>query len=177
MAKNRRSAPPLTATIFADASFDQDTGIAGWGAWIKTAGRDGAIHGAAFKAPVLGSEHAEILALANALALARSMELLTGAVMIQSDCTNALGCIRQVVPSAIDVPAQGGLPAPRRRKPVPPAYKPGLDLIRELVAATGVQLVTRHVKGHRAGGGRNWVNRECDRVANLHRKAAMAAAE
>jgi hypothetical protein len=40
-----------------------------------------------------------------------------------------------------------------------------IAVISEIVAALKLSLVTRHVRGHRPGPGRQWVNGEVDRIA------------
>ena len=53
--------------IFADASHDDRTAVAGWGAWIKADGHISVTSGAAMKGPVGSVTEAELCALANAL--------------------------------------------------------------------------------------------------------------
>lgn len=39
----------------------------------------------------------------------------------------------------------------------------------------GAELILRHVRGHKGGSGRNWVNNECDRIAKRYMRQALKA--
>jgi ribonuclease HI len=155
-------------TIFADASHDRSARVAGWGAWIKADGRQSITGGAAMKAPVMSSGEAELCALANALALARSRGAVArgDVVMLQSDSLNALAIIRGKIDGVADRPAAGGLAvAAVKKMKLSELHSAAVGVIGEIVATLDVALVTRHVRGHRKGGGRQWVNAEVDRIA------------
>jgi ribonuclease HI len=155
-------------TIFADASHDDRARVAGWGAWIKADGRSSMTCGAAMKSPVGSVVEAELCALANALTVARLRGLLAVGcvVMLQSDSISALAIIRCKIAEVEDRPAPGGLPvaAAKRVKPTP-LHVAAIAVIGEIVAALKLSLVTRHVRGHLPGPGRQWVNGEVDRIA------------
>lgn len=59
-----------------------------------------------------------------------------------------------------------------RRPKLQPIDKEALAAIRE--AAQGRVLSMRHVKGHKEGDGRNWVNEQCDAEARRHMQAMRA---
>ena len=154
-------------TIFADASVDHESGAAGWACWIKGDGSNSVLHSGAFREPVGNSTNAELAALANALAVAKAIGQLRGRVMLQSDCSAALAMIRTIA-GAEDSPAERGLRVGKWRKKPEKMYRPAVKVIQSVIQDTGIKLVVRHVKGHQAGGGRNWVNRQCDRLAKKH---------
>lgn len=166
--------PGYDVTIFTDASFHDRTGAAGWGAWLKSGPGAGATIGGQMKGTITDSTHAELNAIANALVAARLMNVLRGSVLVQCDSLNALGCIRKVWPGTLDNPAPGGLPVPARRKAPALNLRPAAEVIVTVVREAGIILTVRHVRGHRAGDGRAWVNRECDRIARKHMQARLA---
>lgn len=161
-----------TVVVFADASFDAKTGAAGWGAWVKADGEESVTRGGTLRQTTANSTHAELCAIANALAVASLMGVLDGHVMIQSDCLEALGAIRKTI-GAADRPAAGGAPAPARRRNLPKAFLPVIKVISDQLC--GLTVSVRHVKGHQDGGGRQWVNRACDRLAKDGMRLARAS--
>jgi ribonuclease HI len=149
-------------TIFADASHDDRARVAGWGAWIKADGHISVTCGAAMKTPVGSVTEAELCALANALTVARLRGLLaTGCiVMLQSDSVSALAIIRCKIADVGDRPVPGGLAvAAARRVKLTQLLVAAIAVISEIVAALKLSLVTRHVRGHRPGPGRQWRGR------------------
>jgi ribonuclease HI len=155
-------------TIFADASHDHDARVAGWGAWIKADGRSSITCGAAMKRTVASVTEAELCALANALTVARLRGVLvTGSVvMMQSDCLVALAIIRKAIPDVDDRPAPGGLAVvPIKRMKLTKVHLAAIDVVREIVTALEISIVTRHVRAHQPGGGRQWVNSAVDKIA------------
>lgn len=176
------AAAPIHLTIFADASVCDKTGAAGWGAWFKGAGLErGQTCGGPFEMKLHMSDDAELLALAHALAECDSRGLLTAGatVMLQSDCTAALGVIAALT-SARDCRVATGSAVSRRRKPPTRKMRKGVDQISAIVTAHGLRILVRHVRGHQQGEGRNWVNRECDRIARegmLARRAELQPKE
>lgn len=169
------AAPRPNVTIFADASYDRKTGAAGWGAWIKSDGRESITHGAVMKAKIQDNIQAEMAAIANALAVTKAQGWLCGAVMVQSDCLPALCAIRKVVTSAIDSPSKNGQTIAQQRKKVPPHLRKISTSILHMVEGMNIVLILRHVPGHRSGSGRQWVNRACDRIARQHMRDARLA--
>lgn len=167
-------------TIFADASHDHNARVAGWGAWIKADGRSSITCGAAMKASVASATEAELCALANALTVARLRGVLSGGcvVMLQSDCLVALAIIRGKIPNVEDRPAPGGLAvAPIKHMKLTQVHLAAVDVVRGIVTALEISIVTRHVRGHQPGGGRQWVNAAVDKIARQamrHRRCKMA---
>jgi ribonuclease HI len=166
-----------TVTIITDASFCPASRAAGWAAWIKADGRDSALVSGPFTkiAPVSSGE-AEFFAVANALFKAVKDGFVgeRDKVMIQSDCVAVLEAMLWGLDCQESQHPNGcGLNRPRTR----PALCAGggekaLTTIGAMAAPLGLELVVRHVRGHTSGGGRQWVNRACDRAA---RKAMEAA--
>lgn len=165
---------PIDVTVFADAPICSKTGAAGWGGWFKAASMErGQTCGGQLSARLKTSGEAEAQAIANTLAVVEGFGLLsTGAtVMLQSDSLETLSAIRGRL-NAEDRPAAKGCSVSRRRRTV--KSKPmaaALDFIGEVTKRHSLRLIVRHVRGHQSGDGRNWVNRECDRLA----KAGMRA--
>lgn len=164
----------LAATVFADASFDPNTGAAGWGSWVKSGAAAGITFGGPFKKKAVSAQQAELHALTNAIHKTALLEI-TGVIMIQSDCLDALAVIRQFVPKTTDSPFKGGLPVKARTGDMAQTYSEALEHIKTIVTRYGLVLVTRHVKGHQSGGGRNWVNNVCDEIAKANMKAMREA--
>jgi ribonuclease HI len=162
-------------TIFADASVDARTGAAGWGAWIKADGIDSISHLGSLREAITDVSRAELYAIANALVVARACKVLSGHVLVESDCAHALAMLLKAFPGAIDNPAAGGLRVGPRRRGIPSEAKPAIKIIRAIVAENRITLAVRHVRGHRPGDGRNWVNRACDKIARRHMRAARAS--
>jgi ribonuclease HI len=161
--------------IFADASFCPRTKAAGWGAWVKRDGGVSEAFGGSFRDPMPDSTTAELCALANAMHRAIGWRLILpgDVVMLQSDSLGALERIRRAIPASFDNPAKGGLPVGQSRKARDASI--GLaaaDRIKALAEGANLTLVTRHVRGHQKGGGRQWVNGACDQIA----KAGMRKA-
>lgn len=164
----------IDLTIFADASFHDETGAGGWGAWWKgEAMQFGQTQGGILKCQVASANVAESMALVNAMAAAtKSGDLKSGmTVLLQSDCLCALQAFRHVF-GAVDHPIRGG-----HRVELTGRLPKQLDdagifpVAQALVQRLALKLMVRHVKGHSSGPGRSWVNRECDRLA----RAGMVA--
>lgn len=155
-------------TIFADASHDAKSRVAGWAAWIKADNRASIMCGAAMKKTIASTIEAELCALANALALARLRGVLAAGsvVMIQSDCAVALSIIRGKIAGVVDRPALGGIAVnPARRTKLTSAQLAAVNVIREIAETLKISIITRHVRGHQNGPGRQWVNSQVDRIA------------
>lgn len=172
-------APKPNVTIFADASHDHNKRAAGWAAWIKADGREAITCGAAMKKVMKNATEAELCAIANALTVARLHGLLSvdGCAMVQSDCHTALALIATFVTKVIDNPAPGGLPVTRLKRKLARHIKKhaaAINVIQAVVSATGLTIITRHVRGHREGDGRQWVNRLVDVRARREMRMARA---
>jgi ribonuclease HI len=170
-------------TIFTDASVCSTTRCAGWAAWIKDDG-DALVRGGQLKSkmPNPPSDHAELFAIANALAIAaqRGYFVDDKAVMVQSDSMNALMLLVTEC-NAVDKAAEGGLVCTafkrkngKRGKWWRDTYNEPLKMIRDLIAKHDFRIRVRHVKGHQAAGsgGRAYVNNMIDEVAKANMRAA-----
>jgi ribonuclease HI len=156
-------------TIFADASHDPKARVAGWGAWIKADGRRSITCGTAMKGRIATASEAELCALANALTVARLRAVLAPGhvVMLQSDCVDALAIIRRRITAVEDRPVTGGvavIPGKKKRQ-LSQTHSAAVAVIEAIVVSLQVTLITRHVRGHKRGDGRQWVNGEVDRIA------------
>lgn len=163
-------------TLFSDASFDQHSGAAGWGAWaIKSGWPLGKTMGGEFRRKMPGPTYAELCAIVNALdkldrdgALDNVTEL-----MVQCDCVPALNTIkntsgfRSIISNYEDSSiwtrtgdTKHGLIVEAREE------------LRRLCTSRVVYL--RHVKAHAPGTDQGNVNELCDRIAREHMSAARA---
>jgi len=164
-------------TIIADASFCPASRAAGWAAWIKADGRDSAlISGAITKIAPASSGEAEFFAVANALFKAVQDGFIgpSDRVMIQSDCVAVLEAMLWGLDCQESQHPDGcGLQRPRRRPSLTTgAGERALTTIGGIAAPLDLKLFVRHVRGHTSGGGRQWVNRACDRAARQAMEAA-----
>jgi ribonuclease HI len=157
-------------TIIADASFCPASKAAGWAAWIKADGRDSALIWGTFTriAPASSGE-AEFFAVANALFKAAKDRFVgpRDRVMIQSDCVAVLetllwglDCRESQHPDGCELRRPRNRPGLARG-----AGERALTTIGGIAASLDLELFVRHVRGHVPGGGRQWVNRACDRAA------------
>lgn len=163
-----------SATIISDASFHPPSKSAGWAAWMKADGKESVIYSGAIKVEVLDSTHAELMAIANALAAATRGGYLErkANVLVQSDNVIALALVQIAVPGTPERKHPNGvstsLSVPKR-----PTYlkrfQPQMRVVADLVAEFELTLAVRHVRGHTQGGGRQWVNRACDKAAKRAR--------
>jgi ribonuclease HI len=157
-----------SATIFADASYDDRNKAAGWAAWIKADGRASAMASGAFKALPSTSSDAELLALANAVYSANRLGMIDdGAeILLQSDCLHALSIVLWAIPGAIERRHQNSAPIARYKQPrLKDDARKAVEVIRAIVAARGLKIACRHVRGHTEGAGRQYVNRAVDAAA------------
>ncbi len=159
-------------TLFSDASFCPNTGAAGWGAWAKCElWSEGVLFGGGFKSLLSASGEAELCAIANAMHVLGAGGHLSAVstLMIQSDNLRALGLVKASVPgTSIRDHADGAKVPHLTRVDVSGTERRGLGIIQSEVASGGFVLHLRHVRGHRPGPSRHWVNRQCDRIAKKH---------
>ncbi|WP_448205412.1 hypothetical protein [Azospirillum sp. sgz302134] len=94
-----------TVTVVADASFDEDASIAGWGGWVVAGDRVEQVSGI-IRCDGIDSTGAELAALGNVIALAvTSLQLGRGdGILVVSDCEHALNIIARAKPPAADRP-------------------------------------------------------------------------
>jgi ribonuclease HI len=164
-----------SATIFADASYDTRNKAAGWAAWIKADGRASAMASGAFKALPSTSSDAELLAIANAMHQANRLGMIDdGAeILLQSDSVHALSIVLWALPGSTERRHENSAAIVRCKNPkLKPDAKKAVEVIRAIVAARGLKVACRHVRGHTDGPGRQYVNRAVDAAA---RKAMRQA--
>lgn len=159
-------------TLFADASYDDQHKAAGWGAWMIRTGGQSQTAGGPFLGNIQSSYVAECWAICSALRHAVEHEVVRSGdtVMIQSDCKASLDGLLLLIPTAKDKPHRDGISLNLPKKIGTVAAKVPLTEVAETVARLGLNLSLRHVKGHTAGGGRNWVNNAVDKIAKEHMK-------
>ncbi len=159
-------------SLFTDASHCPSTGAAGWGAWAKcNLWSSGALFGGGFKSLLSASHEAELCAIANAMHVLGAGGHLSGVtvLMIQSDNLRALGLVKARVPrAAIRNHADGAKVPDLTRVVLSEAEQKGLGIIESESTKGGFSIHLRHVRGHRRGPSRQWVNRQCDRIAKQH---------
>lgn len=160
----------MKMTVFADASHCPRSKGAGWGAWARRDGWDmGLTFGGPIKATMNNSAEAECAALANAIVRLSNQGHLTGVtwVMLQSDCLRVLQLLVQEDSRfAISDHKDGAAIEPQPLNPKPMEAK-AIGIIIDLLKAVP-KVYVRHVRGHTPGGGRAWVNEQCDRIARQH---------
>jgi ribonuclease HI len=137
-------------TLFTDASWQPRTSTGSGAYWAKRSERESVKAGFVLRSPVVSSNEAEMKAIANSLFLLlrdgyleRQMH-----VLIQSDSSHCVGVLNRKIATCKEQTV--------------------VDFIVKLAKENEFSFTARHVKGHTSGGGRSWVNRECDRLARLH---------
>lgn len=171
--------PKCTVTIFSDASVGAD-GTVGWGAWVKADGKDGITRQGVLKMKTIDSCTAELCALVNAVhaGIRNGLVRQGDVIMLQCDNLNALGWVLKRVRGAVDNPAKGGLsPVLSRKKKKlnregAPEIVKAVSLLNATVTDYRIAYQVRHVRGHKKGGGRQFINRTVDKLANKARRAA-----
>lgn len=163
----------MMITIFCDASHCSRTMAGGWGAWAK---RDGWEFGRVFGGPLenkpANSSEAELSAIASALSqLASAGDLEpVRTIILQSDSLAALSAIKALSTArwsrSDDRRDSGGSVA---RVKLTKNERASMEVLTAALA--GRPIFLRHVKGHKSGTGRNWVNSQCDRVARKHMRS------
>ena len=154
-------------TMFADASVFADRKKSGWGFWIKGDNRDSMSAGGPIEVFSPFSEVAELDAIANGLTCAEAAGYFRetdGIIMIQSDSAAALAIVKAIIGAAVNSHAESA-PIPNRKKPLTAHQTDTVERIRGVITRHSLSVQVRHVRGHKAGGGRNWVNDLCDKLA------------
>jgi ribonuclease HI len=149
----------MLVTVFSDASWCPKTKAGGWGAWAKSERVQwGVQFSGAFRRMVTGSNEAEIMAAACALAstLRSEVAAMGDTILFEIDNEHAL---RLVTPDA-----------PTGRQPRTDLEKEAIEVLLALKTRHGLIFKTRHVKGHsgRERRDRFGVNELCDRLARKH---------
>lgn len=172
----------MNMTLFCDASVCNRTGAAGWGAWVKRNDWErGRTFGAMFNSRHATAVEAELAGIATAVGLCRTEKLLDGVnvLMIQSDCMHALSMIAGFVPGVGISNTAEAAQVTRAKPTAKRTASDALSLMKlsTIVAETGLIVTVRHVRGHKDGPGRPWVNRQCDAEARKHMQRARNQAE
>jgi ribonuclease HI len=167
-------------TLFADASVNPKTEKSGWGFWIKGDGRNSMHAGGPLRGYDRNTSVAELQAIANGLSCASAAHYICSSdvsIMIQCDNSEALGCLMKARPSITERRHSDGAPVPRRRRRMSEPQEAAVDHILTIADSHNLEISVRHVRGHKEGAGRSWVNRLCDRLAkNGRREAEQVAA-
>ncbi|MCF3934323.1 hypothetical protein L1787_12980 [Acuticoccus sp. M5D2P5] len=165
-------------TLFADASSSPERESAGWGAWWKGDERPSMTAGGPVDSWHKSMCVLELAALALAMETAEARRYFRASdalVLLQSDNLSALCALRQAHPAIQENRhAEGARTFPRSKKPCERICE-CTGRILAVADRQGVALSVRHVRGHKDGGGRNWVNRMCDSLAKEGRRAAERA--
>lgn len=172
----RRVKPDLT--LIADASVAPLEERCGWAGWCKGDGR-GSVSSNGPLPWAASSTLAELRAIAAMLSYLDESGYIREAdraIMIQSDCQPALSQIYRHLPSArLQQHAESAaISTKKKRRRIGPGNHRAIKDIARVLERHNLTALIRHVRGHKAGDGRNWVNRECDRLAKLGRKQAIA---
>jgi ribonuclease HI len=163
-----RAAIKPDLTMFSDASVFPNEKISGWGFWLKGDGRESMFAGGPLRAFDANTTVAELEAMANGLACAKASGYFADGdqvIMLQTDSTDALGCLRFLRPDLAESKHENSHPIPPRRKRPAPRQLAAAQHVLAILDEFELVAILRHVKGHKTGGGRNWVNRLCDRLA------------
>lgn len=160
----------MLLTLFVDASHCQHTKVAGFGAWAK---RKDWPTGRFFGNVVEGarnSSEAELRAIALSLEACLAVKALDGVdcIIVQSDSLRALQLLNLFVADAHVSNRAGTAPIPSTMLKPTDHERESLAQIRDM----NHRLALRHVKGHKGGDGRQWVNNQCDQVARSWMRGA-----
>lgn len=154
-------------TMFSDASVFIDRKKSGWGFWIKGDDRDSMSAGGPIDVFSPSSEVAELDAIANGLTCAEAAGYFRetdGIIMIQSDSVAALAIVKAIIGATVNSHAESAQIS-NRKKPLTPHQAETVARIKGVLSRHNLSVQVRHVRGHKAGGGRNWVNELCDKLA------------
>jgi len=145
----------LLVTLFSDASHCQQTGIVGYGGWVKSNRmQQGLQFKGVLKAKTDKTDIAEARAAVNVLysGLQAGGILVGDEVLVQCDSLSALGVFTYV----------GGTPKQR----LSPESKEIRDAVFKMAESFNLTFRTKHVKGHQPGDGSRFsVNNLCDQMA------------
>jgi ribonuclease HI len=149
---------PVCLTVFADASFDQRSGIAAFAGWFRKAGSVHKISKVSDRR-FRSSNEAELMALgATVLVALRHQRTFSNGdfVVAKSDCTYAVEHLKIL---------NGGTTEAERRI---------VGRVHETLKAHGLKFYVRHVKGHSTlTEPRFYVNRWCDEEARRLMREAV----
>jgi len=162
-------------TLFVDASFCHATRAAGYGAWAKEASFvSGLMFGGRLPGHCNNACDAELNAIAAAMHRLSEQGHLAGlnSLLVQSDSVRSLQLIAGSVPGTRI--ANHAKAATVTKKPLVSSPSERLAIVAIGNLAGGFRLLVRHVKGHKPGVSRQWVNRQCDAMARRHMKDERA---
>ena len=165
-------------TMFTDASVFPNYKRSGWGCWIKGDGRESMSFGGPLQNFHPDSVVAELEAIANGIVIAKDRGYFQPddkVIMIQSDSAFALACLLKARPSIVQSRHEDGAKVIARRKKLGPRLLAPATAIIDTLDELEMHAVIRHVRGHKSGNGRQWVNRLCDRLAKQGALEGMAA--
>lgn len=162
-----------TLTVFADASYFPDQGVAGWGGWARRDDTEPWVHGGPLT-PNPDTTVLELEALAIWLQVLHAKNWLQAsdeAILIQSDSLGALQSIRGVIRNTWSVKSSDNRIHPNKKRVA--SHQPALEVLTPLLTPREV-VYLKHVKGHQGGGTpRNYVNELCDRRAKKEARAQI----
>ena len=170
---------PRFLTLFVDASFCHRTHAAGYGAWAKKAAFEkGLIFGGPLPQGISNAGEAELGGIALALRYLLEQQHLAelDRLMVQSDSLRSLQLISQVLPGVRI--ANHAEAAPVTKAQLQPSAMEAKALEAIGARVSELDLLVRHVRGHKRGQQRQWVNRMCDAEARrqmLAERARLAA--
>lgn len=168
-----------SVTIITDASFDPATNAAGWAAWMIADGRESMTCGGPLGCGLSSINEAETVALAKALKQAvKAGYVVPGTeVLFQTDSAWALAAVRRAIPSARDRrhATHGIAVQPHRKAQWSDHVRVAVEAVADAATRLSLTIAVRHVPGHTAGDGRQWVNRRCDALAKQHMRDARRA--
>ena len=169
---------PRFLTLFVDASFCHRTHAAGYGAWAKKAAFDkGLIFGGPLPRGISNAGEAELGGIALALRYLLEQQHLAelDRLMVQSDSLRSLQLISQVLPG-VRIANHADAAAVTKVQVAPSAME-AKALVAIKARVEQFDLLVRHVRGHKRGQQRQWVNRMCDAEARRHMLAERARLE
>ncbi len=166
---------PRFLTLFVDASFCHRTHAAGYGAWAKKAAFEkGLIFGGPLPRGISNAGEAELGGIALALRFLLEQQHLAGLdrLMVQSDSLRSLQLIARAVPR-VRIAKHAEAAAVTKAQLTPSAME-AKALVAIKARVDRLDLLVRHVRGHKRGQQRQWVNRVCDAEARRHMVAERA---
>jgi ribonuclease HI len=172
---DRRDGDPRFLTLSVDASFCHRTHAAGYGAWAKKATfAKGLIFGGPLPRGITNAGEAELGGIALALRYLLEREHLAGLdrLMVQSDSLRSLQLIARALPGVRI--ANHAKAAAVTKAQLQPSAMEAKALVAVKARVEQLDLLVRHVRGHKRGQKRQWVNRMCDAEARRHMLAERA---
>ena len=166
---------PRFLTLFVDASFCHRTHAAGYGAWAKKAAFEkGLIFGGPLPRGITNAGEAELGGIALALRFLLEQQHLADLdrLMVQSDSLRSLQLISQTLPRA-RIANHADAAAVTKAQLAPSAME-AKALVAIKARVSDLDLLVGHVRGHKRGQQRQWVNRMCDAEARRHMLAERA---